>query len=155
MKNETNKQQLLNYLKSQKLMSLATYGDEIAACVVYYAVDDDFNFYFISPQDTQHCINIAKNKNIACSIADSHQKVSDKKIGAQIQGEASEITGKDKIIAVLKMWHQMNPGVESLISFDKIKNKIIESRVYKIKPFRIKFFNEELYGDEEDEVFEF
>ena len=72
MKNETNKQQLLNYLKSQKLMSLATYDDEIAVCVVYYAVDDDFNFYFISPSDTQHYINISKNKNVACSIADSH-----------------------------------------------------------------------------------
>ena len=53
------------------------------------------------------------------------------------------------------MWHQTNPGTESLINFDNIKNKIIESRTYKIKPFRIKFFNEELYGDEEDEVFEF
>lgn len=136
-------------------MSLATQGDEITACVVYYTVDDDFNLYFISEPNVQHCVNIVKNKNVACSIADSHQRVSDKKIGAQIQGEASEVTGKDKIIAVLKMWHQTNPGAESLINFDNIKNKIIESRVYKIKPIRIKFFNEELYGDKEDEVFKF
>ncbi|MBU2101143.1 pyridoxamine 5'-phosphate oxidase family protein [Patescibacteria group bacterium] len=150
-----NKEKLFQYLKSQKLMSLATYGKEVAVCNVYYALDKDFNFYLITPPSTEHAQNIAKNKKVACAVVDSAQKVTDKKVGAQIKGNASKIRSLGKLVVALRMWGQVNPGMESIINIENIKKKIIRSTAYKIEPTSIKFFNEGLYGEKESELFKF
>lgn len=77
---------LLQYLKSQNLMTLATYGAHPWICSVYYVVDDTFNLYFLSDPDSKHCTDISQNNQIACNIADSRQKVIEQKMGVQIQG---------------------------------------------------------------------
>lgn len=148
-----HKEALFTYLKSQNLMALATFGETVSNCVVYYAVDDDFNLYFISEPDSEHCKNIAVTPNVACSIADSHQKVRDKKIGVQIKGAVTDIHGVDKLEAIINLWNSTNPGMESLISINNFRNKILNSRAYKIQPTEIKFFNEDLYGEEGFETF--
>ncbi|MBI4226528.1 pyridoxamine 5'-phosphate oxidase family protein, partial [Candidatus Roizmanbacteria bacterium] len=86
----SDKAKLLNYLKSQHTMYLATYDGKPWTTTVFYAVDDDFNLYFISEPNTRHVKAIKKNKFVSCSIADSNQVVTDKKIGVQIEGIASE-----------------------------------------------------------------
>lgn len=150
-----NKQKLFNYLKTQRLMSLASFGERLANCSVYYAVDEDFNFYFISEPDSEHCKNIEIHNQVACAIADSHQPVRDKKIGAQIKGVVSNIHGVDKLEAMIDLWNSTNPGMESIISINNFRNKILKSHAYKIEPTEIKFFNEELYGEEGLELFPF
>lgn len=151
----TNKETLLAYLKSQNLMALATYGDAMANCFVYFAVDGDFSFYFISEPDSEHCKNIEKNNSVACAIAESHQAVSSKKIGAQIKGVVEDVNGLDQFDAIINLWNSTNPGMESIISISNFRNKILNSHAYKIKPTSIKFFNEEIYGEEGFEVFSF
>ncbi|OGM92721.1 hypothetical protein A2372_00810 [Candidatus Wolfebacteria bacterium RIFOXYB1_FULL_54_12] len=150
-----NKESLLAYLKSQNLMSLATYGEAPANCAVYFAVDGDFSFYFISEPDSEHCTNIAKNPRVACVIADSHQVVSTKKIGAQIKGTVEDVTMLEQFDAIINLWNSTNPGMEAIISINNFRNKILKSRAYKIRPTTIKFFNEELYGEEGFELFPF
>ena len=56
---------LLKYLKTQTLTSLATFGKEPWICSVYFVVDDDLNFYFVSSPDSQHSKDIEKNKSVA------------------------------------------------------------------------------------------
>lgn len=51
------------------------------------------------------------------------------------------------------MWHQINPGKEEILNYQNMKDKVIEAKVYKVTPSRIKFFNEELYAEKEFEVF--
>lgn len=153
--NDKNKKELLERIKSQKIMSLATRDEKVDICTVFYVVDKDFNLYFISEPDSQHCRNIIKNKDVACNIVDSSQKVTDKKIGVQAQGEATEVTGSDKIITLLKMWNSANPGIASILNYENIKKRVINSKVYKISPNRIKFFNEEIYSEEGYEILEF
>ena len=150
-----NKQKLFEYLKSQKIMSLATFGGKLTICTVYYAIDDDWNFYFISGGKTDHSKNILKNSVVACNVVDSSQPVTSKKIGAQIEGVAVRLNTFESIKAGLKYWNQMNTGVEDVINIENIEKKIISSRVWKIKPTKIKFFNERLYKDEESKVFKF
>lgn len=152
---QTNKEKLFDYLKSQHLMCLATCGENVSACTVYYAVDDNFNLYFVSPHDTEHSKNIEADARVACSIADSRQNNADNKIGVQIKGRAEMLRGIEFIKAALKMWNKANPGVEDVINFSNIKNKVIKTRAYKITPSTIKFFNDELYGDDETEEFNF
>ena len=148
-----NKEALLTYLKSQNLMALSTSGEYVSNCIVYYAIDNEFNLYFISEPDSEHCKNIPTNPHIACSIADTHQNVGDKKIGVQIKGTVQDVHGIDKLNTIIDLWNSTNPGIESVISINNFRNKIIKSRAYKIQPLEFKFFNEELYGEEGFETF--
>lgn len=149
-----NKEALLTYLKSQNLMALATInGDGVSNCVVYFAVDKEFNLYFISEPDSEHCMNIASNPRVACSIAQTNQKVGDKKIGVQIKGTVQDVHGIDRLDAIIDLWNSTNPGIESVISINNFRNKILKSHAYKIQPTEFKFFNEELYGEEGFETF--
>lgn len=136
-------------------MSLATSGEAVLNCPVYYAVDADFNIYFISEPDSAHCKNITINKQVACAITDSHQLVRAKKIGVQIVGIVEDANGLDKLEAIINLWNSTSPGMESIISVNNFRNKVLNSRAYKILPTEIKFFNEELYGEEGFEVFPF
>lgn len=146
---------LLGYLRSQRLMTLATHGSGTAACTVYYAVDDDLDLYIVTEPESEHCKNIGKDNRVACAIADSRQKVTDKKVGVQIKGTASEVGSLERMKAILSLWNATNPGFESVINVENIRKKVIESKVFKIAPSEIKFFNEELYGPEGAEVFDF
>jgi len=146
---------LLSYLKSQHTMYLATYDGKSWVATVFYAVDEKFNFYYIGPPDSRHNIAINKNKHVSFAIAASNQKTSDKKIGVQVDGIASEINSRNKIKLILALWNKFNPGFESVISLPNMIKKVISSRVYKIEPTLIKFFNEKLYGDEGFEIFKF
>ena len=106
--NQTNKEKLLDYLKSQHLMCLATRGENVSACTVYYVVDDNFNLYFVSPYDVEHSKNIESSDQVACSIADSRQNNADNKIGVQIKGRAGILNGIEAIKTALKIWNKAN-----------------------------------------------
>ena len=151
----SNKTKLLNYLKSQHTMYLATYDGKPWTSTLFYAIADEFNFYFISEPTTRHSKAIQKNKLVSCSIADSNQVVTAKKIGAQIEGIAFEVKNKNKLKKVVSMWHKKNPGFEDIINLPNMIKKIIKGGFYQIKPTLIKFFNEKLYGSEGFEIFKF
>jgi|SRR3989344_2588840 len=150
-----DKKKLLEFFKSNKLMSLATHSNKLWISTVYYAIDNNLNIYFISDPKTRHGKDILSNEEIACSIADSHQKVKEKKKGVQISGNALLVNGKIEIIKALILWNKANPGFEKIINIESMKKKIINDKVFKIKPKIIKFFNEELYGNEGYKIFKF
>lgn len=150
-----NKRTLLTFLKSQHTMSLATYDGKPWIATVFYAVDEDFIFYFISEPTTRHSVALKKNNYVSCSVADTNQVVTDKKIGAQIEGIASEVKNKSKLKIILSMWHKKNPGFEDIINLPNMIKKIIKGKFYQIKPTLVKFFNEKLYGEEGFEIFKF
>lgn len=153
MKN--NRDKVYKYLQSQNLVAVATKSDRLWVSTVYYVIDDKFNLYFLSEPTTEHCKNILKSEEVACAIYNSKQKVTDKKVGVQLHGEASKVNNLEKIKWMLALWNKVNPGFEAIINLKNMQNKVIKGRIYKIKPKTIKFFNEELYGSEGFEVFEF
>ena len=147
------KRQILKYLRSQHLMSLAPAKNyQPWACTVYFAVDSDLNLYFVSPPDADHCRYLTKNQHISASIYDSRQKVNSKKEGLQFKGTVKVITPVPEIKKALKLWNQANPGAEKFINYDNMVKKVISSKIYKIKPGLFKYFNEALYGDKELKV---
>lgn len=150
-----NKQKLLRFLKSHNFMTVATYDGKPWVANVYYVVDDDFNLYFLSEPASKHGRDLAKNSSVACSIADSNQKVTNQKIGVQLQGSAKIVNVITRIKWVLHLWNKINPGFESVINISNIQKKVIKGRVYQITPALIKFFNESLYGPEGFETFTF
>jgi len=152
---KATKEMLLDYLKGLKFMSVSTYDEHLWTAWVYYVIDDDFNLYFVSQPDTDHCKSILKNGEIACAIADSHQNVTDKKVGAQLYGVARQLTNVGQLRWMLNLWNKINPGIDKVINLKNMQKKVIKSRVFKVIPKKIKWFNEELYKEKEFEVFDF
>ncbi len=136
-------------------MSLAVHSDELWICTVYYYMDSDFDFYIFTDPNTKHGKMFEKSNIVACAVFDSHQKVTDKKIGAQIKGSISQIRKVRTLKWALKMWNNTNKGIGKIINFKNMKKKLISGRVYKISPTKIQFFNQELYGEKELEIFKF
>lgn len=152
---KTTKEMLLEYLKGLKFMSVSTYDEHLWTAWVYYVIDDDFNLYFVSQPDTDHCKSILKNGEIACAIADSHQNVTDKKVGAQLYGVAQQLTNVGQLRWMLNLWNKINPGIDKVINLKNMQTKVIKSRVFKVTPKKIRWFNEELYKEKESEIFYF
>ncbi|HQF36130.1 MAG TPA: hypothetical protein PLL26_00595 [Candidatus Dojkabacteria bacterium] len=152
---KSNKDMLLEYLKTQKLMSLAVYNQKLWIATVYYYIDDDFNFYIFTSPQTKHAKLIGKSNEVVCNIYDSHQKITDNKIGVQVSGKIAQIKSIKALKYALTMWNRVSPGLESSINYKNIVNKTISGRIYKITPQMIQFFNEKLYPEDEFEIFHF
>ena len=121
------KEQLVKYLKTQKLMALATDdAGQPCVCIVYYAIDQDLNFYFISQPDTLHCKNITQNQKVSCAITHDGQGPADKKIGVQFVGSSEVLEDETKVIEILKLWNEANPGAEAFINLDNMKSGAIK-----------------------------
>jgi len=142
---------LHQYLDKHSLMALSTCSDNPWVCFVYYIVDKDFNFYFISPPDSKHAMDIVDNATVAAGVADSRQKVEDIKMGVQMQGTAEEVSSLGKVEWFFKMWAKLYPGNKDKLNFENYRTSVILSKVYKITPSKIKWFNEGL--DDEEVVF--
>ncbi|MBI2617739.1 pyridoxamine 5'-phosphate oxidase family protein [Candidatus Gottesmanbacteria bacterium] len=147
------KKDILNFLKTQRLLNLATVSKKPYICTVFYAEDASGDLYFISEPKSKHCKNISGNTSVAVAIFDSHQRVADKKKGVQIEGNANEVTEEKEIKHALKLWNTKNPGFENVINYQSMKTGKIKGKIYRISPSRTKFFNEELYGPEGYKIF--
>jgi len=140
------------YLGKNKLMVVATYGSEhpwIAA--VYYSFDEDLTLYFLSAPTTFHCRQIEENPQVAVSIVDSTQKVTEEKKGLQIYGVAEQVSSTKKIQHALRSWRDALNVTGTEITYEAMMKDVIKGRMYKIAPKKIKFFNQELFPVEDGE----
>ncbi|OGY39552.1 MAG: hypothetical protein A2418_03300 [Candidatus Brennerbacteria bacterium RIFOXYC1_FULL_41_11] len=143
---ELIKQHVLNFLKTNKLMSVATFGSYPWIANVYYVFDDEMNLYFLSGEKTLHCQQISQNEKVAVAIVDSHQGFHDKQIGLQMWGIAKKVSDLEKLRYVLGMWKQALNEKDDNLSAEHIINNVIKSRVYRISPKRIKIFSKQLFS---------
>lgn len=136
-----HKAELFKFLKSHRLMSLATVSDRPWISTVFFAVDDNFNLIFVSHPQSRHAKEIMNNTAVAVAVFGSDQKTSDDKAGVQIEGIASLITGREAIKKALDLWHKANPGMEEELTLEAIENQQ-KSAVFKIRPITAKFLHE-------------
>lgn len=151
-----DKQKLLQYLQNHDVIVIATCGDRPTACTVYYGADDNFNLYIVTSSNTEHGKNILANGKVAAAITETTQAMytTKYKIGVQVQGKAKQLTDEEEMKKGLFIWSKKrNDIVEKYL--ENIKNNIWESRPFIITPKEIKWFNEELYGEEGTEIFRF
>ena len=144
------KAELEKYLKAHRLLTLATVSDKPWICTVYYVLDEQLNFYFLSDRDSRHVREILKNNQVAISVADSDQGFLDPKVGIQLEGIASEITGIAKLKWFFKMWNTLFPGKENKFNLENLSKgkKGLDSKIIKVKPVYIKYMNKDLFGEE-------
>ncbi len=148
-----NKQKLLEFLKNRDLMILATEGP--TASTIYYGIDEDFNFYIVTSPSSEHAANFLKNSNVACVVVDTNQKMFETKhkSGIQIKGKIKQAS-EEHLKKSLEIWSHSNKEIAEKF-FKNISQNIWNRKVFVIKPIEIKWFNEELYGEEGTETFKF
>lgn len=143
------KNHVLDFLKDQKLMSVATFGKHSWIASVYYSFDNSLNLYFLSDPATLHCRQIDKNPHVAVSIADSRQKVTQLKRGLQIYGIAKQISGALKMKHTLRSWKEALNVKDKELTYTNMLKKVIKGRMYQISPKRIKLFDQKLFPVED------
>ncbi len=152
----TLKQEIDKYLKTQRLMSVATYGDMPWIANVYYIHDSDLNLYFLSKDWREHCKAIEVNNKVAVAVADSSQPIYRPQKGIQISGTAKSVNTISSLKWMFKMWNKLIAGSKG----EKLSDpkKFIDaglSKIYRITPKRIKFFNTELWPKEQFKILEY
>ncbi len=148
-----NKKKLLEYIKSRDLLILATNGP--TASTLYFGIDDEFNFYIVTSPTSEHAKNFVEDTKVACVIVDTNQKMfqTKNKIGAQLIGDIEQVKNRE-LKQSLQFWSHGNNEMTEVF-YKNISEGIWENKVYRIKPQEIKWFNEELYGEEGVETFKF
>ena len=155
MNSKELKKIILEYLETQRLMCFATFGKEPWAANIYYLADKDLNLYFISKPWRKHCEALKINNKVAVGIADSTQPIFEKQKGIQLNGTASELKDLLKMAWVLRGWNKLIagnkgekvPGVKEFVALAK-------SKIYKIKPKKIQFFNPGIWPEEQFKILE-
>ncbi len=148
-KYKLTKNQVSQFLAEHNLMAVATYGDHPWIANVYYTFDQNLTLYFLSDPNTIHCRQIGSNPQVAVSIFDSHQKINQPKRGLQLQGLAHQISGKTKVMHVLKLWKSSLQVSDSTITYENMIKKVISGRMYQIVPKQIKLFDQKLFPVED------
>lgn len=144
------RQQLLEYLRDQHVMSIATMSaDGPWAAAVFY-VNQLLSFYFLSAPDTRHCLDIGVNAHVASTIAGD---VADWRAikGVQMAAHARELLGEERELA-RRLYAAKFPLVTTLSSVpSKIAEAFEKIRWYELRATRIRFIDNSLGFGHKDE----
>ncbi|MBI2357044.1 pyridoxamine 5'-phosphate oxidase family protein [Candidatus Dojkabacteria bacterium] len=136
--------EIFEFLKHNKLITLATSDSEFPwVCNLYYVVDDNLHFYFLSSPQTIHAKQLMENNKVAFTVTDTHQTPTDKKKAIQATGIAKKVTDLKKVIWFIS---QFTKDPKKYNAKEIVKS--IGRVVYEITPTKMKFFNQELYEEE-------
>jgi len=149
------KKDIFDFISSNGIMTLATQSKAGPwVCTVYYGHDKEMNLYIVTGPATTHGKNLEKTKKVAFNIFDSRQGITKPKKGVQGRGVCEIVKGLTGNTRGLYLWHKANPGIEEKITVKDILKKLSHTKVYKISPTYLKFFNKTLYSPEEYGVWE-
>lgn len=149
-------QELIDFLKSQKLLVIATgNAGEMWISNVYYGVDDALKLYFISPEGAKHSQHILQNPEVVFSVAwfDPHNHKNRKAV--QGKGKVQVAESEEDIVKGVELHNQNFPEFAERITVDWVKTNEWGSKVWILKPKYMKHWNDELYGEKETEEFRF
>ena len=97
----------LEYLEKNRLMALATSENNKSwSATVFFAYDNKCNILFFSCEDSKHCKQIKKNKNVSLVVNHTWKQKGGGINGLQIVGEASKVSNKDysRCYKIYKKW---------------------------------------------------
>ena len=102
--NESDKQEVLTFLRSHQLMALSTVSPIGApeSSVLYMYVDDEFNTYCLTREATRKYVNVMSNDMASIITVDE-----DSVEVAEITGRASVVYDEDEIARVTEELHKI------------------------------------------------
>ncbi len=122
-----------DYLQTAKtrMMQLATSSNNQPwVCTLYYALDEDLSFIWLSLPERRHSQEIVKNPNVAGAIAHDQQPPVDFVRGLQFEGKAKLLEDKEEEKAAKLYIQQL--GREKTLLQD-IRSSKNPHKVYKVK----------------------
>lgn len=87
------KRAALEFLKAHKvgILSTASSQGKPWGAAIYFAVDEDFDFYFLTHISSAKYKNIHENKSVALTVVDDYAQTT-----IQVSGEVDELTLSDE-----------------------------------------------------------
>lgn len=147
---------LITFLKNQKLLVIASHhAKDIWVANVYFGADTNGTLYFISPEKTKHSQMILKNQKIAFSVVWFDPKNHKNRKAVQGLGICRRAKGTREISKGIQLLYQNFPDLRDMLTVKWIKNNIWGTKVWVVKPSSIKFWNDEVYGEDETKEFTF
>lgn len=135
---ELARRDALAFLREQNIGVLATtFEGQPFASAVYYVVDDDFNFYFATRQNTAKHANVAINPHVAFVVGSGPEHIS-----VQVRGTAKVLSGKERAKIRGELRRQKSKGditsypLKSMEPFAGADDVIV-----KTTPTEVQFFN--------------
>src|SRR3989344_594378 len=150
-----NKTRLLEFLKSQKFLVIATQGDGPWIVNVFPGVDNNFNIYFVSGVEAEHSKHIIKKPNVTFSTVWFNPSSHLDRKGVQGRGTCHISETEEETETGIHLHNTNFPEFKDSLTLDYIRSEDNKSRVWIIKPSFIKFWNDELYGQDGSEKFNF
>ena len=146
---------LLEFIKNQKLITIASHNkDDIWVANVYFDSDEKGKIYFITSEDTKHAKMITENPKVAFSIAWFDSENAKNRKGVQGLGICKIGNLKETAIGISLLYKKF-PDLHDILTIDWITKNVWKTRVWVIEPSFIKYFDDEIYGDDESEEFNF
>ena len=134
-------------ISDNRYMVLSTSLEYPWAAALFYAVDSECNFYFISAKDSRHARYIAQNAVVSIAIFNT-RSCQDEVKGVQLTGNAKVLGIKKIPHAIDVLYRKLHPDssirmqhrrtVKDFIG-GSMRNKF-ERRFYRISPFRLFLF---------------
>jgi len=149
--------QLLDFLKQQKLVAIATVDEAGLPWIanVYYSVNDKGQLFFVTAPETRHGQHLLKNSKVAFTISWYNiSNLGDRK-AVQGTGTCARLNNPVEITKFLLNHYIYFPSWKEVINEQTMREKIIDSRPYIITPDYMKFWNDELFGEEGTKEFTF
>lgn len=132
---QITKKTVHTFLSQNRLAVISTVNSKNTpdAAPIYYLVDEDFNFYFITPVKTQKHRNITKNHNIVLTITneEASETVEVKGLATESQTPLPEVLQK---LAV-----KLNQDLQFFTTLPLLRYKDQKKVVIKIKPKSIHY----------------
>lgn len=144
---------LLEFLKSERVLILATHDTEPWVTNVFYGVNDDGRIYFISNKDTLHGKHILAGSNVAFSVVWFNEKDFKDRVGVQGKGVCKVAETDEEIKEGVRLHNELYPEFKAKITFRWAK--MMGYRVWYIDPNYIKFWNDGLFGSDEYKEYKF
>lgn len=139
--NQELHQQVLTYLQSHNVMTLATVGPDGPWAAGLFYVNDGFDLYWLSDPDTRHSRNIAYNAQVAATI---HEDYRDWRIiqGIQMEGTAEHVGTLAQAVGPMRLYVAKFPFLGDLRHLPStLASALAAARVYRLTPTRVYFID--------------
>ena len=142
------KKYLLECMNSTDYCSIATVDDKgVWVNPVYFAWDEEFNFFFISMiPKVRHMTNIKNDPRVSMAISKTEQKGD--VIGVYLEGQAKILEDEQE----RKHAHQTYYGRKGSLEQNEFALNNSKWFFVKVTPERIYYFNSNSFGEKRQEV---
>jgi len=136
MNTTETKKLIQDYLGQIKMMHLATiFEGKPWTCNVWFATDEDLNFYWLSSTKVRHSQALLTDKDVAAAIW-LQQGPEDMPVqGIQIEGTAEILTDQAEIEKAIKCYSERIFGIDQIKQF--MASPYEPRRFYRLKPSKI------------------